>query len=198
MAITYPLDLISDFPGWTTQFELRWRQEQSRMANGRTFVKDFGSPLWAASYQTRVLKPNELDYWRARLDAMEGGLKIFLGRPLSRCNPIGRPGAGTIANGTVATITADRKNITLAGIAGTSLQPGDMIRIGTRDLHRVVDGTGLSVEVRPHIWPGVATGAVASVQRPYCHMVIEPGTVSSQADPQTGRGVISFQAIEAR
>lgn len=168
------------------------------MASGRTLVKDFGSPLWTATYQTRLLKPNELDYWRARLDAMENGLKIFIGRPLSRCKPINYPGPGTIADGTIASIASDRKTVTPAGFAGIVFRPGDMIRIGARDLHRIVDVSGSTIEVRPHIWPGVVAAVAASVQRPYCHMAIVPGSISSQADAQTGRGTISFQAIEAR
>lgn len=198
MAITYPFDLLDNFPGWSTQFELLWRQEQSRQANGRTIVKDFGSPLWIATYQTRQLKPNEMDMWRARLDAMENGLQTFYGRPLSRCKPIKHPGSTPIPNGTVALISADRKEVTLSGFPGISYSVGDMVRIGERDLHRIVGINGLVLEVRPHIWVGVSVGAVASIYKPYCRMTIQPGSISSTVDAMYGRGVISFQAVEAR
>jgi hypothetical protein len=73
MALVYPLDILADFPGWTTEFDLVWRQEVSRTAGGRTIVKDLGSPLWRAAFASRPLRPNQLEEWRARLDALENG-----------------------------------------------------------------------------------------------------------------------------
>jgi hypothetical protein len=89
MTITYPLDksFLADLPGITTDFDLLWRQEQSRTAGGRTVVKDFGSPLWRLSAQSRSLKPNELDHWRARLTTLENGLKTFRAFPKIRWFP---------------------------------------------------------------------------------------------------------------
>ena len=40
MAITYPINLLPGFPGWTTGFSLRWRQEQSTQASGRILVME--------------------------------------------------------------------------------------------------------------------------------------------------------------
>lgn len=198
MSLAYPFDLLASFPGWSTEFDLLWRQEQSRQANGRTIVKDMGSPLWRATYQSRQMKPNELDYWRARLDAMENGLKTFFGRPLSRCRPINNPGSSPLPSGTLSTIQPDRKSITVGGLTGITLRPGDMVCIRDKDLHRVVDGTGAAVEVRPHIWPGVTTGATVSISKPYCIMAIVPGSITSTADMQSGIGAVGFQAIEVR
>jgi len=198
MAITYPFDLLADFPGWSTDFDLLWRQEQSRQANGRTIVKDMGSPLWRATYQSRSLWANELDYWRARLAAMENGLKTFLGRPLSRCRPINHPGSAALPSGTLSSIGGDRTTINAGGLTGITLRAGDMMQIGARDLHQLVDVSGATMEVRPHIWPGVATGAEVVISKPSCVMAIVPGSISSSADAATGRGSISFQAVEAR
>lgn len=198
MTITYPFDLLASFPGWSTEFDLLWRQEQSRQANGRTIVKDMGSPLWRATYQSRQMRANELDKWRARLASMENGLKTFKGYPLSRCRPIAHPGSGVLPSGTVNTIGSDRKTLTLSGLSGLTLQAGDMLRLGSGDLHQIVDAASGTFEVRPHIWPGVTTGAAVSVDKPYCIMAIVPGSVTSAADLATGRGAISFQAIEAR
>lgn len=71
MAITFPYDILTDFPGWSTEFDLLWRQEQSRSAGGKTYVKDLGTPLWEAKYQSISLSPNELDYWRARFKLLD-------------------------------------------------------------------------------------------------------------------------------
>lgn len=202
MPITYPLDLLAEFPGWSVEFDLLWRQEQSRQANGRTIVKDMGSPLWRATYQSRQMRANELDKWRARLHAMENGLKTFKGYPLSRCRPIAHPGSSALPSGTIASIGSDRKTVTLAGFAGITLQAGDMVCIRSQDLHQIVDVAEGVYEVRPHIWPGVDAGdspaPTVTISKPHCIMAIVPGSISTAADAATGRGAISFQAIEAR
>ena len=88
MTINYPLDLLNGFPGWTTGFSLKWRQEQSTQASGRILVKDMGSPLWTLRAVSKVLSPNNLDLWRAKLTSLENGLQTFKAYPMSRCYPI--------------------------------------------------------------------------------------------------------------
>ena len=191
------IDLLSGFPGWITQFELLWRQEISRAAGGRTYVKDLGDPLWTATYQSRSLSPNELDYWRARLDQLENGAGTFYGRHFARCRPIKHPGSSPLPSGTLSGIGADRKTLTITSLTGITLSVGDMVQIGASDLHRVV-AAGSSVEVRPHLWPGVATGAAVTISKPSCVMMIMPGSIQTQASPDTGDGTVTFQAVEAR
>lgn len=202
MAITYPYDILADFPGWSTDFDLAYRQETSRTAIGQTFVKDFGSPLWTATYQSRSMRPNELDAWRARLKALEGGLKQFRGRPTSRCYPIAYPngtGMGNVSAVTVGSIGANRNTLTLAGRpAGYIVSVGDYLQIGAANLHQVVNVAGTEVEVRPHLWPTIATGNAVTLVRPSCLMTIVPGSISTTADASTGRGVITFQGFESR
>ena len=88
MSLTYPLDLLPGFPGWTPGFSLKWRQEQSTQASGRILVKDMGSPLWTLRAVSKVLSPNNLDLWRAKLTSLENGLQTFKAYPMSRCYPI--------------------------------------------------------------------------------------------------------------
>lgn len=191
------VDLLSGFPGWSTQFELPRRQEVSRASGGRTYVKDLGDPLWTATYQSRSLTINELDYWRAKLDLLENGAGTFYGRSLSRCRPILHPGAATLPEGTLSGVDTDRKTLTITGLTGITLSVGDMLQVGTTDLHRIVVA-GSSVEVRPHLWPGVTTGATVTISKPACVMMIVPGSIQTQAAPDTGDGVVTFQAVEAR
>lgn len=210
MALSQPFDLLSDFPGWVTSFDLMWRQEQSRTAGGKTIVKDLGSPLWQLKAQSKQLKPNELDYWRARLNAMENGLSTFRGYSLSRTYPIAYPKGswptGGSFSGTAAalnSVNANRKAIRVGSLpAAFVLSVGDYLAIGN-DLHQVMEsatasGGGLTseFEVRPHLWPGVSSG-VASVFKPSCIMAIVPGSISSDAS-LNGWGSVSFQAMEAR
>ncbi|WP_411036164.1 hypothetical protein [Shinella sp. BYT-45] len=202
MALTYPLDLLSEFPGWATEFEPVYRQEYSRQANGATIGKDFGSPLWRGVWTSRTLSPNDLDYWRARLEALEGVVRSFRAWPMSRCRPIRHPGSSALPAGTLHTISASRNTIRVSGLAGINLSAGDLLQIGAADLHRIMESaagnpTGL-FEVRPHIWPGVATGAAVSISKPSCIMSIVPGSIATAANPATGRGTVSFEGIEVR
>lgn len=202
MAIQYPYDLLSGFPGWFTDFDLMYRQEQSRSQGGVTYVKDMGTPLWKATYQTRQLRPNEMDMWKAKTKALEGGLKQFIARPLSRCYPIAYPkgrGLGDVSNLKVSSIGADRKTITMSGRpAGYIFSVGDYIQIGTRNLHQVVGVDGLNVEIRPHLWPETKVNDPVKVIQPMCKMLIVPGTLTTTSELATGRGAVSFEAVESR
>ncbi|MGK8640302.1 hypothetical protein ACRS7F_13485 [Brucella anthropi] len=202
MAITYPYDILADFPGWSTDFDLAYRQETSRTAIGQTFVKDFGSPLWTASYQSRSMRPNELDAWRARLKALEGGLKQFRGMPTSRCYPIAYPngtGMGDVSAVTVGSIGVNRNTIGLSGLPGGYIASvGDYLQIRTNDLHQIVGVSGSEIEVRPHLWPTTAVGDAVTLVKPSCLMTIVPGSINTTADLSTGRGVITFQGFESR
>lgn len=207
-----PYDLLADFPGWSADFDLAYRQETSRQANGVTRMKDLGAPLWSGAWSTRELFPNELDRWRAKLKLLEGGLRPFYARPSSRRFPIAHPhgswpgGSAWNGKGTIGGVWASRNSISLAGFpAGFKVSIGDYIQIGERDLHQVMEdrtvtvaGNTSQMQIRPYLWPSVAVGAVISVISPACLMTILPGSISTSADPQTGRGTVSFRAMEAR
>lgn len=206
MAISYPMNLLDVFPGWSTEFDLLYRQEQSRSAGGKTYVKDLGSPLWQGGWISQTLTANQLDAWRARLKALDNGLQTFRGWPSSRQYPIAYPngswptGDAFSGTGTVGVVNANRKAITRSGFpTGFAMSVGDYVQIGSTDLHQVLeDATTGQFEIRPHLWPGVVAGASIKVVKPACLMTIVPGSISSTADPATGRGKVSFQAIEAR
>lgn len=208
MAITFPYDLLAGFPGWQSEFSLIRRQELSRSASGKTYVKDFGDPIWRAAYVTKSLTPNQLDRWRARLDALDGGLFTFRAYVLSRCYPIAHPNGvwpgGVTWNGagTLGTIAANRKEATFAGFpVGYVFSEGDIVMVGNGQIHRVVSGATVAggaspfVEVRPHFKTGVANGAAVSVVRPWSLMQLEPDDRSDNAT-LSGRGTVSFSAME--
>lgn len=205
MALTEPLDLLTGFPGWSTDFSLMARQEQSRHASGRTRVKDFGSPLWRASWTSRNMRANELDHWRARIEQAMISQMTFKAWQSSRCRPTKHPGNAALPTGTLHTIGSDDKTVRAAGLTDISLSIGDMLRIGpanTGGLYRVLetasgDPTALFT-ISPHLWPGAAEGQAVLIDKPWCLMTVDPGSLSAQADPRTGRGSISFTATEAR
>lgn len=217
MSLSAPFDLLIDWPGWTTEFDLLWRKEVSRQANGVSRTKDFGTPLWQLSAASRRLSPNDLDYWRARLNALDGGEQVFKGYPLSRTYPMAYPRGswptGGTFNGITATVYAigiDNKSLRLDNLpAAFKLGVGDFIEVtaasGKVYLLQVMEaatatsgGITASFEVRPHLPVGIAIDNLVSVRRPHCPMTIVPGSISSSADLSTGRGSVSFRAIEAR
>ncbi len=216
MALSYPLDILGDWPGWTPKFKLMWRHEQSRQTNGVTRTKDFGEPLWTLKATSRDLSRRELDHWRARLDALGDGINTFKGYPLSRCWPVAYPrGAwptGVAFNGltaTVHTIGGDNKSLRVDLLpAGYVVSVGDMLSItystSKHGLLRVMetvtaDGSGVTpaFEVQPHLPIGVAIDDLVMVKRPYCLMTIVPGSVDDDSG-DSGRGKISFEAVEYR
>lgn len=213
--MTEPYDILSGFPGWTPDFELLWRQEQSRDAGGRTWLKDFADPLWRMTAVSKSLSPNRLDYWRARLDVLRNGEKTFLGYPLSRCYPILYPNGswptGVAFDGVSAslhTVGDDRDAVRIGSLpVGFTFSIGDMLAIDT-DLHRVVESAVADVggvtalfKVEPHIWDGVESdsspASVVKVKRPACLMTIVPGSLKTPSG-LNGQGSISFEAIESR
>jgi len=155
------------------------------------------------------MKPNELDMWRARLKALENGLNQFIAWPKSRCYPIAYPngtGMGNVSAVQVGSINVNRKAITLKGLpVGYSLRIGDYIQIGNYNLHQVSEartagasGTTTEFEVRPHLWPMTAVNDPVVLVRPSCLMTLVPDSLSTTADLSTGRGSLTFQAVESR
>lgn len=217
MSLSAPFDILTGFPGWTTDFNLLYRQEQSRTAGGKTYVKDMGAPLWHAKIQSKILKVNTLDFWRGRLKILENGLFTFYGYSTSRCYPILYPNgswptglgfSGT--TGVLQSVNVNRKAITVSGIpSGFTFSVGDYIQIGSSDLHQVVESATATgsppvtpeFEVRPFIWPGIVGGSspvvAISVLKPHCLMTIDPGSLSSDSGID-GWGNVSFTATEHR
>lgn len=205
MAITFPLNLIDDLQdiGWSVEFNLLYRQEQSRHANGRTRVKDFGTPIWQASYISKNLSPNTLDFWKARLNLLENGLNTFIAYPTSRCWPIKHPnGSGITTSGLVNSKNVNNKALSLKSVSGLNLSVGDFISI-ENILYQVgenavaVSGTTPEFEVRPHLSVATSVNDVVLLNKPSCLMTLMPGSVSVGSG-LNGRGSISFQAIESR
>lgn len=190
---------MQDFPGWTTQFELLYRQDWSRHASGRTRVKDFGTPIWTATYQSGQLRPNELDEWRARLNRLEGGLNTFRAWSLSRCWPIKHANGTGAVNGTIATVGADNRSISISWTGGTTvLSVGDYVELNGTRLHQVTElrGGGI-IGLAPYLSAGILVGQAVRVNSPGVLMTLDPGTVNTQTG-LNGRGSVSFRAVEAR
>jgi len=190
---------LDQWPGWSNEFSLVYRQELSGQANGVSIGKDFGTPVWRGVWTTKDLRPNALDYWRARLEALQGSMGTFYGYPLSRwypsahANGVGLPG-GTV---TVSAIALDYSTVSLAGASGLTLNIGDMISIADR-LYRCIQAStgGSAFKVAPYIFPDVTTGMTVRVTNPRCIMRVVPGSFAAPSG-LNGRGTVSFEALQA-
>lgn len=216
MAMSFPLDFLPQWPGWSTEFDLQWRKEVSRQGSGATRVKDFGAPLWRAKYETRTLfRPSQLDYWRAVLSSLDGGERTFKAYQIARTYPIAYPSGswptGALFDGesaTVHTVGVDNKSLRVDLLpAGYTVSVGDFLSIEYGSPTRyflcqaveaaTADGFGVtpSFEVRPHLPVGLAVDGIVRVKRPFCLMTVDPGSVSMPSN-LLGRGAISFSATQ--
>lgn len=216
MALSTIDDTLADFPGWTTEFHLVSYDETSKTQGGDTLVKARGTPLWNLTATSRTLRPNELDYWRARLESLDEGKRPFWGYSLSRCYPIAYPNGswptGTSFTGltaTIASLGSDNKSLSLAGLpSGFALAVGDMLSFEYTAqpryaLHRIEEaataaggGTTGAFEVRPFIQAGAVTTTAVRLYQPRCLMMLIPGSITSTAQLQNGMGTVSFQGVQ--
>lgn len=216
MTLATVQDILAIWPGWAT-LDLSYGDQSSGQGSGQTIVKRLRDPLWTLHAESRTLSPNEIRFWKAKLDGLDNGRRLFLGYESTSKYPAAYPrGAwptGGSFSGTTAAVSAvggDGISLSLkslpAGFVGTI---GDMISVtygaGTPAalcLLRVLEaftanGSGVTgtFAVSGPIAAGVAANKAVSVKAPACHMMIVPGSVSA---PKTvsGRGAITFDAIQ--
>ncbi|MFN6950988.1 MAG: hypothetical protein ACK4NE_00130 [Albidovulum sp.] len=215
MAITYPIDLLTEFPGWAS-LSLTYGDETSGQAGGQVRVKRLRSPLWMMQAQTKRLKPSEFRAWMAKIESLENGYKTFLGYDFSGKFPILYPNGtwptGGSFLGTEAAIHTVSSLISLRLKqlpAAYVVSVGDFVAftdggspIGSYSLHQAVetvtaDGSGVTsaFEVRPPIRQGAAPDQPVSVKAASCLMAIVPGSVSAPVGLD-GWGSISFNAMQ--
>lgn len=213
MTVTYPVDLLADWPGWAV-LDLSYGEETSGQAGGQVRVRSLRAPLWTLRATSRDLSPNELRRWKARLAALENGKKTFWGYDLSACYPAAHP-RGTWATGAAfdGESAAIHTVVSSTALRLKSLPPGFVLSVGddiafsygpgpSYALHQVVEaaiadaaGVTPAFEVRPPIRQGAAANNVVRVKRPACLMMVVPGSISTPLN-LSGRGPISFDAVQ--
>lgn len=212
MAIVYPYDILAGFPGTITRFELQYMQEMSPLRGGRQVVADLGPALWAMDVKSKALRPSELKAWKARLAALENGGQQLIGYDMTACYPIAYPRGswptGDAFDG-IASLKSvtNNKTATIGGLPeGYKLSTGDYISFDygtTRALHQVMEdavadeyGVSSVFEVRPYIRLGYVLDVDVDLTKPHAVMLVVPGSVSAPLAEDTGRGTISFSAIQ--
>lgn len=211
MALSYPIDLLADWPGWAT-LSLSYGDETSGQAGGQVRVKNLRAPLWSLRAETKPLRPNVLRAWKARLAALENGRKTFLGFDLSGKFPILYPNGAWPTGGSFDGVSAavhtlgSSISLRLKSLpAGFTVSVGDYLQVkhgSAYGLHQAMeaataDGGGVTpaFEVRPPVRSGFAVNDVVAVKKPSCLMMVVPGSVAAPVD-KLGRGTLSFDAIQ--
>jgi len=164
------------------------RQEISRTAGGRTQAKDLGSPLWRASFTTAPALIANAAALEAALISLNGSARSFLAHDVRRPFPQAHPG-GYLGDVSISGLYADDAfAVQLTSLAGgLELRPGDYIGFEygsrpSRALHMVMEtqtivagGSAKKFRVEPPLRLGAEVGAVVTVNRASCEMILEPG-----------------------
>lgn len=195
MPISHPRSDVQDALGIASStWRVLRRDEQSRDALGRTFIKELGFPLWAVDIQTRPFPYAEGVSVEAIIDSLDGGEPFYLydtRHPYPAAYPDGS------FNDTGALLGVQNgAEIRLDSLdANFELRRGDWLAFDygagpSRALHRVqeditADGAGVTgwFEVRPHLRPGYSTGDSVILKQPAMLCFIQPGTWRVNDEP---------------
>jgi hypothetical protein len=210
MSLTFPRTDILDgltFSPDTPPFKPLWRQESSRDANGKSFVKDMGPLLWQAFYHTTPLDRSVAAQLEADLLSLGGGIETFEGYDPRHCTPASDPGeSANLDEVSVKLIKGDLSAIQLQGLPnGFVVTKGDMLSIddGTNlNLHKIVEtitaySTGNTVyfEVRPPIRVSVAIDDPVTLRYAPARFMIDKDSVK-RSPISAFLETISFSALQ--
>jgi hypothetical protein len=216
MALATVQDILSAWPGWV-HMDLSYGDQMSGQGSGETIVKRLRDPLWTLHAESGYLKPNALRKWKAIMDGLDNGRRLFLGYESASVFPAKYP-RGTWPTGVafdgisakVRAIGGDGVSLQLKNLpAAFAGSIGDMIQITDADgdpaplcLVRlletyVADGGGLTAafQVSGTIPAWVAVDDTVAVTKAACHMMIVPGSLNCPKDI-SGGGTISFDGLQ--
>ncbi len=184
------------------------RQELSRSAGGRTQAKDFGTPLWRASFTTAPAPRADAADIEAALISLRGSVRSFLAHDVRRPYPRAHSDGAFTDAATIGQLFAgDAFLVTLSGMPhGFTLKPGDYFGFehsgGRKALHMidegaVFDAAGVAtVSVFPAIPPGAALNSAVTFKRPVCEMILEPGAGAPPSLRELVASSVTFSAIQ--
>lgn len=210
MAITYPRTDIMTTVDWspnTLPLQLATRQEQSRLANGKTIGKDLGPALWTGTFETVPLPVPTAISFEAMMNSLDGVIQTFEAGDMRAATqyPAAYPTGAFADTGVLASVPTN-KSMTVSGLpAGFQLSVGTFLQFdyGTsRALHQVMEavtanGSGLTpaFEVRPYIRAGYTISAAVKFKNPRGIFVLLPGTLMSKMNDNWST-IVTFQAIQ--
>ena len=194
--MAWPEDILINWPGWCTRFDLAYRHEVSRDGWGMPSVADRGTPIWRGAWQTKPLRPHALSYWKARLNSVQGGAGTFYGYDMRKYPSAHSNGTGLPGSPKVGSISGDKSSLSLSSASGLHLNIGDHISIGN-NLHRATStsNNGSAFTVEPYLMLDVVTGNDVLLVNPRCIMRAIAESISGEADI-TGWGTLTFEAYQ--
>lgn len=196
-ALVFPLSLsqfidrllFRDIP-----FDLPEQVEISGTGGGQVLTARAGPDLWTGEITFGPILRDELREQKALINVVRARGSFMVTDPARRFP--WRDPDGTILGAATPVIGAldagDARMIGLAGLpAGYALSTGDLlafeylsnpVRFALHEISQgpvLADGLGATplFEVRPHIRPGVITGAAVKLIDPACKAVVFPGSV---------------------
>lgn len=208
MSLSDPFDLLADFPGVSTRFQLMPMVEMTPLRSGGPVSLDLGPAIWEADYRSKNLRPSQRRHWKALLHALIG--KTFYGYDTTACWPIAYPGGawptGETFDGT-ATLDTDTTTSLVLGLSGLpegyTGSVGDYFSITYADdslgLHQAAEAFTVGSDgkaafaVVPEIQVGWETATEVDLKKPPVLMMIVPDSIDASGDLQA-RGPVVFTA----
>ena len=215
MSITFPRDLIEPFRVRSCTFEPMEIEARNAARGGQIQIVSLGPTVWSIKYESVPLLEADAAAWEAWLSSLRGGLRTFKAwhplRRYARAYPAGyggltRHGGGSFdGTATRSTIGAGLDTVLLTGLPSTfAVKVGDMVSWAhsatNQALHRVVEDATASagqvtLAVEPLIRPS-PTGTVASLEKAWCHAVLDRTAGGIRWSPATRTAVLTLQATQ--
>lgn len=207
MPLSFPLASLFNNEFFTTkQFFLVGRQDWSQKASGPIIVRDYGMPLWVASFTTATISHDDCIDVEARLMALDGMARKFYAWDTRRPYPRAYPTGNFTDSGTVQSTPSNVNQIALTGLpSGFQISVGDRFSIdhgdggmslyvACEDVTATGGNTG-DFAVRPPVHPNVSPGDSVEFKKPKAIFTL------TEEQPQfndAGQvlGTVSFKAIQ--
>lgn len=213
MAITYPRnDIIQSIGVVSQSFSLLSRGEFSRMKNGVTISKNWGSAIWMGEWASKDKFHDAAIDFEAMIASLDDGIGEFYAYDTRRPMPKSKPNGDFADTGYIQAVSGQMREVSFMGLPpGMVLSRGDYFcyHYGVGDaevaLHQLMENAVVSpgggaplIEVRPHIRPGYVAGTTpVKFKNPYGKFRLFPQAAQfNTANIQQSNAVISaFQVI---
>ena len=210
MAALALANVFDKLPIASVVWDIQRNDEFSGLGSGDVWSAELADPLWTADVTLGNGTNNELKQAAAVLRSLRGTQTAFM-----MCDPVSQyPQAdpkGTILGNsviTLRTIGADRVTARMQGFPnGYTMTVGDKLQIDYGGLTAFVEvgvtaaaaaGGNLDVPIFPILPSSFAAGAVVTVKRPACPVVIQPGSHNPGTAARMVTTGAAFKVIQKR
>ncbi|WP_320188911.1 hypothetical protein RMS29_028295 (plasmid) [Agrobacterium rosae] len=207
-----PLSFLSDrFRWFPFKWDIQRNDEVSGTGDGRYWQASLAPELWRATVFHMPLLNSVGEELDAVIRSLRGAQEAFFMASSLFCAPKSDPsGAGLVgANVTLLTIAANRAGAAFSGLpAGFVLSTGDKFSVAYGERFyfgeigetapAAANGTTANLSIFPNFPAGVTAGAVVTLIKPACKVVVVPGSHKpGDIDGRFTKGG-SFQIIQKK